>query len=516
MDLTSLGLAATSGARRATERAPRDGIVAGRARLVVAGVGGGGTNAVNRMIEAEVRGVEYLALNTDAQALEQAKAEQRVQLGAKVTRGLGAGGNPAVGAKAAEESYAELRQVFSGTDLVFVTAGMGGGTGTGASPIVAQAAREQGALAVGIVTTPFGFERRRHDVADRGIQALREVVDALIVIPNERLMQLAARETGAFEAYRLADEVLRMGIQGISDLITVPGLINLDFADIRAVLADAGSAYLATSQASGENRAELAARGALVNPLLDGDITGARGLVFNVTGGDDLTMHEVGRIAEILSSAAHPDCNIIFGTVYDASCEGVLKLTVVATGFVARAGRDGQHQPWISARVAPGQGRTETVAIPDPARVPAAPTAPSALSTPSWPPVESHPTPPLPSLDTVYPAEHATGTANYPARDVASYETRPNAQPNSPLYAPPTTPPRLPALRGEAGLAPSDATGAGPANQSYYVAAYTPPPAGPYYDRDEAFAVGRTVDRYAAEHAPAERSRTFLGRIFGR
>src|SRR5579872_2929131 len=317
----------------------------GVARLVTVGIGGGGTNAVNRMIAADVRGVEFLAVNTDAQALEQSRAANRLRIGERLTRGLGAGGNPEIGRKAAEESYGAIREALTGADMVFITAGMGGGTGTGAAPLVAQAAREQGALTVAIVTTPFAFERRRKSIAERGVAALREIVDALIVVPNERLMQLAARDMSAFEAYRLADDVLRQGIQGISDLIMIPGLINLDFADIYTVMADAGSALMSIGQASGENRAEEAARGAITNPLLDVDISGARGVVFNITGGDDLTMFEVNRVAEIIAGAAHQDANIIFGTAYDQGLAGSLKVTVVATGFEPRLAYGRPRQP---------------------------------------------------------------------------------------------------------------------------------------------------------------------------
>jgi len=303
------------------------------ARLIVAGVGGGGSNAVNRMIEAKTPGVSFVAINTDAQALELANAPVRLRIGEELTRGLGAGGNPEIGRQAAEESYRALSDAFAGADMVFITAGMGGGTGTGASPVVAQAAHDQGALTVAVVTTPFAFERRRQTSAETGLAALRDVVDALIVVPNERLMRMVARDTSVFEAYRLADDILRMGVQGVSDLITVPGLINLDFADVRAIMAEAGTAYMSIGAASGENRAEAAAHAALNNPLLELDITGAQGVIFNITGGDDLTMGEVGRIAELLSAACRPDANVIFGTVYDAHSNGALKLTVVATGF---------------------------------------------------------------------------------------------------------------------------------------------------------------------------------------
>lgn len=309
---------------------------AGVARLVVAGVGGAGCNAVNRMIEAGVRGVEFVALNTDAQALALSRAPYRLRLGDALTRGLGAGGNPDLGRRAAEESDAAIRAALDGADMVFVTAGMGGGTGTGAAPLVARAARELGALAVAVVTTPFAFERRRRIVAQHGLAALREVVDALIVVPNERLMEMAERDLGLFEAYRRADDVLRQGVQGISDLVTIPGLINLDFADVRVVIADAGSALIATGRACGEDRAETAARQALTNPLLDVDIAGARGVIFNVTGGDDLTLREVEAIAGLIAEAAHPDADIIYGTVYDPTAAGTLSVAVVATGFEPR------------------------------------------------------------------------------------------------------------------------------------------------------------------------------------
>jgi len=321
-----------------TERQLLDDV--GMARLVAVGVGGGGSNAINRMIEAGVQGVDFIAMNTDAQALRLSRAPRRLRIGERLTRGLGAGGNPEIGRKAAEESLESIKESLAGADMVFVTAGMGGGTGTGASPLVARAARELGAIAVAIVTTPFAFERQRKVTADRGVQALREVVDAVIIVPNERLMKLAGHDMSVFEAYRLADDVLRQGIQGISDLITVPGLINLDFADVRAVMSNAGTALMSVGQASGENRAEEAARAAITNTLLDVDISGARGVVFNIAGGDDLTLSEVNRIADIVSGAAHQDANIIYGTVYDAAMTGNLKVTVVATGFEPRVRYD--------------------------------------------------------------------------------------------------------------------------------------------------------------------------------
>lgn len=361
---------------------------AGVARMVAVGIGGAGTNALNRMIEAGVRGVEFLAMNTDAQALEMSRAPHRLRIGESLTRGLGAGGVPEIGRRAAEESYTAIQQALAGADMVFITAGMGGGTGTGASPLVAQAAREQGALTVAVVTTPFAFERKRKRIATQGIAALRDIVDALIIVSNERLMELAGHDMSAFEAYRLADDVLRQGVQGISDLITIPGLINLDFADIRAVMADAGSALMSLGQASGENRAEIAARSAITNTLLDVDITGARGVVFNITGGDDLTMHEVNRIAEIISSEAHPDADIIFGTVHDPSMAGSLKVTVVATGFEPRVSHAPHERPiWTRAQSAAG--------VRPPSRVssPSNPANPDSQPRPS----QSHPRVPKPA-----------------------------------------------------------------------------------------------------------------------
>jgi cell division protein FtsZ len=339
-------------ANRAEGRTPQGADPVGVARLVVAGIGGAGCNAVNHMIEAGVAGVEFLALNTDAQALDLSRAPHRLRLGESLTRGLGAGGNPELGRRAAEESDAAIRAVLDGADMVFVTAGMGGGTGTGAAPLVAQAARELGALAIAVVTTPFGFERRRKIIAQHGLAALREVVDALIVVPNERLMDVAERDLGLFEAYRRADDVLRQGVQGISDLVTIPGLINLDFADVRAVMADAGSALIASGSASGDDRAEVATRQALTNPLLEVDIAGAHGVIFNVSGGEDLTLREIEAIAARITEAAHPDANIIYGTVYDPAAAGTLAVTVVATGFEPRVRHERREDG--AAHFAPG------------------------------------------------------------------------------------------------------------------------------------------------------------------
>jgi cell division protein FtsZ len=308
--------------------------VEGFAQIRVIGVGGGGSNAVNRMIQANMVGIEFIAVNTDAQALLLTQAPKHIRIGDKLTRGLGAGGNPSVGAKAAEESAEELYEALKGSDMVFITAGMGGGTGTGASPIVAQIAREVGALTVGVVTRPFSFEgKKRQQTAEEGIANLKQHVDTLITVPNDRLLQIADKRTPLSEAFRLADDVLRQGIQGISDLITVPGLINLDFADVKTIMSAAGSALMAIGEASGDTRAIDAAQMAIASPLLDIDISGARGVLFNITGGSDLTLFEVQEAADVISRAAHPDANIIFGAVQDPAYDGRIKITVIATGF---------------------------------------------------------------------------------------------------------------------------------------------------------------------------------------
>ncbi len=311
--------------------------VEGFAQIRVIGVGGGGSNAVNRMIQANMMGIEFIAVNTDAQALLITETPHRIRIGDKLTRGLGAGGNASIGAKAAEENAEDLYEVLKGSDMVFVTAGMGGGTGTGASPIVAQIARELGALTVGVVTKPFSFEgNKRRTAAEEGIANLRQHVDTLITVPNDRLLQVADKKMPLKDAFSLADDVLRQGIQGISDLITVPGLINLDFADVKTIMSVAGSALMAIGEASGESRAIDAARLAIASPLLDIDINGARGVLFNITGGLDLTLYEVNEAADIISQAAHPEANIIFGAVQDPAFDGKVKITVIATGFDGR------------------------------------------------------------------------------------------------------------------------------------------------------------------------------------
>ncbi|HBE19144.1 MAG TPA: cell division protein FtsZ [Cyanobacteria bacterium UBA11149] len=312
-----------------------DNIVPGSvARIKVIGVGGGGGNAVNRMIAAQVAGVEFWSINTDSQALSQSGAPKRLQVGQKLTRGLGAGGNPAIGQKAAEESRDEIAQALEGADLVFITAGMGGGTGTGAAPIVAEVAKEMGALTVGVITRPFTFEgRRRTSQADEGIGALQSRVDTLIVIPNNKLLSVISEQTPVQDAFRIADDILRQGVQGISDIITVPGLVNVDFADVRAVMADAGSALMGIGIGSGKSRATEAAVAAISSPLLESSIEGARGVVFNITGGTDLTLHEVNAAAETIYEVVDPNANIIFGAVIDDKLQGEIRITVIATGF---------------------------------------------------------------------------------------------------------------------------------------------------------------------------------------
>jgi len=304
------------------------------ARIKVIGVGGGGCNAVNRMIDEGVQGIEFIAVNTDAQALLLSKAPTRVRIGDKVTRGLGAGGNPDQGKRAAEESAEDLYEVLKGSDMIFVTSGLGGGTGTGAAPIVAQIAKEVGALTIGVVTRPFTFEgARRMSSAEGGISKLKEHADTLIVIPNDRLLQIVDKRASLQEAFRVADDVLRQGIQGISELITVPGLINLDFADVRAIMSEGGAALMAVGHASGEDRARIAAEMAISSQLLDITIDGARGILFNVTGGPNMTLFEVNQAAAIIKETAHPDVNLIFGAVVDPNMGDEVRITVIATGF---------------------------------------------------------------------------------------------------------------------------------------------------------------------------------------
>ena len=306
----------------------------GTATIKVIGVGGAGNNAVNRMIEAGIKGVDFIAVNTDRQALQTSKASTKIQIGEKITRGLGAGANPDVGAQSAEESKAELSEVLRGADMVFVTAGMGGGTGTGAAPVVAQAAKEMGILTIGVVTKPFTFEgKKRLSQAERGIESLKGKVDTLVVIPNDKLLQIIDRKTSIIEAFKMADDVLRQGVQGISDLISIPGLVNLDFADVKTIMLNTGMAHMGVGMASGENRAEDAAKEAIQSPLLETSIEGARGVIINITGGEDLGLHEVNTAAELVQRSVDPEANIIFGTVTDPTMQDEIKITVIATGF---------------------------------------------------------------------------------------------------------------------------------------------------------------------------------------
>ncbi|MGF2615565.1 cell division protein FtsZ [Rossellomorea vietnamensis] len=316
------------------------------ATIKVIGVGGGGNNAVNRMIEHGVQGVEFIAVNTDAQALNLSKAEIKMQIGGKLTRGLGAGANPEVGKKAAEESKEQIEEALKGADMVFVTAGMGGGTGTGAAPVIASIAREIGALTVGVVTRPFTFEgRKRSTQASGGIGAMKEAVDTLIVIPNDRLLEIVDKSTPMLEAFREADNVLRQGVQGISDLIATPGLINLDFADVKTIMSNKGSALMGIGAASGENRATEAAKKAISSPLLETSLDGAQGVLMNITGGTNLSLYEVQEAADIVASASDQEVNMIFGSVINEELKDDIVVTVIATGFNEEAVQPKQTRP---------------------------------------------------------------------------------------------------------------------------------------------------------------------------
>lgn len=329
----------------------------GFATIKVIGVGGGGNNAVNRMIEHGVQGVEFIAVNTDAQALNLSKAEIKMQIGAKLTRGLGAGANPEVGKKAAEESKEQIEEALKGADMVFVTAGMGGGTGTGAAPVIAQIAKDLGALTVGVVTRPFTFEgRKRAMQAAGGISAMKESVDTLIVIPNDRLLEIVDKNTPMLEAFREADNVLRQGVQGISDLIAVPGLINLDFADVKTIMSNKGSALMGIGVATGENRAAEAAKKAISSPLLETSIDGAQGVLMNITGGNNLSLYEVQEAADIVASASDQDVNMIFGSVINENLKDEIVVTVIATGF-----REAEVNPAKQTRPFVGHVKQATV-----------------------------------------------------------------------------------------------------------------------------------------------------------
>ena len=306
----------------------------GTATIKVIGVGGAGNNAVNRMLDWGIKNVDFIAVNTDRQALQKSKANTKIQIGEKITRGLGAGADPDIGAQSAEESKTEITEVLRGADMVFVTAGMGGGTGTGAAPTVAGLAKEMGILTIGVVTQPFTFEgKKRLAQAERGIESLKGKVDTLIVIPNDKLLQIIDRKTSMSEAFMMADDVLRQGVQGISDLITVTGAINLDFADVKTIMLNTGMAHMGIGRASGENKAEDAAKQAIQSPLLETTIEGARGVIINVTGGEDLGLQEVNTAAELVQRNVDPEANIIFGTVIDENMKDEIQITVIATGF---------------------------------------------------------------------------------------------------------------------------------------------------------------------------------------
>lgn len=318
------------------------------AQIKVVGVGGGGSNAVNRMIAEGLRGVDFIAVNTDAQALLMSDAAQRIRIGDKLTRGLGAGGNPEVGEKAAEESSDDLQETIRGSDMIFVTCGMGGGTGTGAAPVIAEIAKNSGALTIGVVTKPFSFEgSRRQNLAMQGIETLKEKVDTLIVIPNDRLLEIVDKKASMTDAFRTADDVLRQGIQGISELITVPGLINLDFADVRSIMSGGGTSLMSVGVSTGENRAVDAAQSAVSSALLDVTIEGAQGILFNITSGPSLSLYEVNEAAEIIKHKAHPEANIIFGAVIDESLEDELRITLIATGFETAAVK---RRPYVAGK----------------------------------------------------------------------------------------------------------------------------------------------------------------------
>ena len=312
--------------------------VDGTATIKVIGVGGAGNNAVNRMIEAEIKGVEFIAVNTDRQALQKSKAPTKIQIGEKITRGLGAGANPDIGAQAAEESRSEISEALRGADMVFVTAGMGGGTGTGAASIVAGTAKEMGILTIAVVTKPFTFEgKKRLAQAERGVESLKGKVDSLVVIPNDKLLQIIDRKTSIVEAFKMADDVLRQGVQGISDLIAIEGLVNLDFADVKTIMLNRGMAHMGIGRASGENRAEDAAKQAIQSPLLETSIEGARGVIINITGGNDLGLQEINTAAELVQRSVDPEANIIWGSVIDESLGDEIVITVIATGFETEA-----------------------------------------------------------------------------------------------------------------------------------------------------------------------------------
>lgn len=387
-----------------TRRSGHSQFVDSFAQIKVIGVGGAGQNAINRMIEAGIQGVEFISVNTDAQALMLANAPQRLRIGDKLTKGLGSGGNPEIGLRAAEESREEIEAMLEGADMVFVTAGMGGGTGSGASSVIAGIAKEMGALTIGVVTRPFGFEgNQRRRVAEAAMLRLRENVDTLIAIPNDRLLHILDKKTGISEAFSVADDVLRQGIQGISELITIPGLINLDFADVRSIMQDGGAALMAIGRGSGENRAEEAAQKAIHSALLDVSIEGAQGILFNVKGGRDLSLFEVNEAAELIRANAHPEANIIFGAVVDDDMKDELHITVIATGFDKNPPKEA---PVGYSRPAARETSYTTPATPAPAPTP-----------------QSQPTPPRAEEPVDFPVR----TFNRDDLDIPAFLRRPRA-----------------------------------------------------------------------------------------
>lgn len=414
------------------------------ANIKVIGVGGGGGNAVNRMVSAGVNGVEFIAINTDAQALELSQAEKKIQIGQKATKGLGAGGNPSMGQKAAEESRDDIAAMLDGADMVFITCGMGGGSGTGAAPVVAELARQQGALSVGVVTRPFTFEgRRRWKQAEEGIQSFREAVDTLIVIPNDRLLNVVEKRTSIQEAFQVADDVLRQGVQGISDIITIAGLINVDFADIKSVMENAGSALMGIGQASGEGRAVAASKAAISSPLLEGSIDGASGIIFNVSGGSDLTLMEVNEAAEVIYSVASPDANIIFGSVIDEHLQGQVKITVIATGF---ANQQGQVNRTIQRSTTPPVNRPTPAPAPRPI-VSSPPPAPPRPTPPAPEPVVQQAPPAPPQQQPVVapaPAAPPVAAPTPPPPQVQQQQVAPQQPPAPMAPARPVAPPSAP------------------------------------------------------------------------
>ena len=423
-------------------------------RITVVGVGGAGGNAVNNMISAALEGVEFIVANTDSQALSQSLADRRVQLGITITQGLGAGARPEVGRQAAEEALPEILQLLDGANMVFVTAGMGGGTGTGAAPVIAAAAREQGILTIGVVTKPFHFEgRRRMQSAEQGITELEKVVDTLIVIPNQNLFKIANEKTTFADAFKMADDVLHMGVRGVTDLMVMPGLINLDFADIRTVMGEMGKAMMGTGEAEGPDRSRVAAESAISNPLLeDHSMKGAKGVLINITGGLDMTLHEVDEAANRIREEVDGDANIIFGSTFDATMDGRMRVSVVATGIAAMAAQQPAPnylsldmnrpmqtgQPALSRPVAPPMGRVAmpAAAAPSAPAMPSAPVAPPVAVAPPAPPVAAAApaTPIMASMPTPAPAYEAP--VEEPVMMAPQVEAAPVAPAPAPVPAP--------------------------------------------------------------------------------